>query len=87
MHNELTGLLGIDVPVIGAPMATASEADLCAAVAKAGGIGLIGAGCMDPATFSRVYATALQQLENSDAAHSAVGVGLFNFACSEVRIS
>lgn len=84
MHNELTRLLGIDVPVIGAPMATASEADLCAAMAKAGGIGLIGAGYMDPARLSQVYAAALRQLQSYDAPHSAVGIGLLNYSCSKV---
>lgn len=84
MHNDLTRLLGIEVPVIGGPMAKASEADLCAAVAKAGGIGLIGAGYMNPETLSRVYKAAIQQLRSNDEAHSAVGIGLFNYSCSKV---
>ena len=66
-------------------MAKASEADLCAAVARAGGLGLIGAGYMSPATLSQVYKAASQQLKGSDVAHSAVGVGLFNYSCSEVQ--
>ena len=84
MHNDLTRLLGLDVPVICAPMARASEADLSAAVAKAGGLGLLGAGCMDPATMSLVYKAALQQLRSNDETHSAVGIGLFNYSCSKV---
>lgn len=84
MHNDFTRLLGIDVPVIGAPMAKASEADLCAAVAKAGGIGMIGAGYMDPAKLSQVYAAATRQLQSYDTAHSGVGIGLFNYSCSKV---
>ena len=87
MHNDLTRLLGIHVPVIGAPMAGVSATDLSAAVAKAGGIGLIGAGCMDSATLSRVYEAAIQQLRSNDEAHSAVGVGLFNYASSKVSRS
>ncbi|KAL3142689.1 hypothetical protein ABBQ38_002991 [Trebouxia sp. C0009 RCD-2024] len=83
MHNDFTRLLGIDVPVIGAPMAKASEADLCAAVAKAGGIGMIGAGYMDPAKLSQVYAAATRQLQSYDTAHSGVGIGLFNYSCSK----
>lgn len=86
MHNTLTSLLGIQVPVIGAPMAKASEADLCAAVARAGGIGLIGAGYMDPTKLSQVYTAASDQLQSNDAAHSAVGIGLFNHSCSKVRL-
>ena len=85
MHNTLTSLLGIQVPVIGAPMAKASEADLCAAVAKAGGIGIIGAGYMDPTKLSKVYTAARDQLQRRDAAHTAIGVGLFNHSCSNVR--
>lgn len=84
MHNVLTSLLGVHVPVIGAPMAGASEADLCTAVAKAGGLGLIGAGKMDPTTLSQVYTAARNQLHNNDAAHSAIGIGLFNYCCSKV---
>ncbi len=84
MHNQLTDLLKIGVPVIGAPMAKASEADLCAAVAKAGGLGLIGAGYMNPAKLSQVYRDASQQLAGNDEAHSAVGPGLFNYSCSKV---
>ena len=87
MHNELTDLLGINVPVIGAPMAKASEADLSAAVAKAGGMGFIGAGYMDSATLSRVYKQAVQQLSGKDKAHSAVGIGLQNYSCSKVSVS
>ena len=86
MHNTLTSLLDIQVPVIGAPMAKASEADLCAAVARAGGIGLIGAGYMDSTKLSRVYSAARDQLQSNDAAHSAIGIGLFNHSCSKVRL-
>ena len=85
MKTPLTRVLGIGVPVIGGPMAKASEAALSAAVAKAGGLGFIGAGYMDPARLSQQYADACQQLQGRDAAHSAVGIGLFNFACSPVR--
>ena len=84
MHNQLTALLRIDVPVIGGPMAKASEADLCVAVAKAGGLGLIGAGYMGPAKLTQVYQASMQQLEGSDEVHRAVGVGLFNYSCSQV---
>lgn len=84
MHNMMTGLLHIDVPIIGAPMAKASEADLCAAVARAGGLGLIGAGYMGSAVLCRTYKAAMQQLEGKDEAHSAIGIGLFNYSCSKV---
>ena len=84
MHNQLTRLLRVAVPVIGAPMAKASEADLCAAVAKAGGLGFIGAGYMDPAKLTQVYQASLQQLDGNDEVHRAVGVGLMNYSCSQV---
>lgn len=83
MHNQLTRLLRVAVPVIGAPMAKASEADLCAAVAKAGGLGFIGAGYMDPAKLTQVYQASLQQLDGNDEVHRAVGVGLMNYSCSQ----
>ena len=85
MQNGLTDLLKVDVPVIGGPMAKASEADLCAAVARAGGIGFIGAGYMSAERLSQVFTEAWQQVQSSDIRHSAVGIGLMNYSCSEVR--
>ena len=86
MHNPLTDLLQIKVPVIdiAAPMAVISWADVAAAVAKAGGLGLIGAGYIEPDRLTSIYTAALQQLSSTAEAHGAVGVGLMNFACSRV---
>ncbi len=84
MRNQLTDLLDVDVPVIGAPMAGISGAALAAAVAKAGGLGLIGAGYIEPARLSNMYRSACLQLEGNFATHRGVGIGLINFACSEV---
>ena len=84
MHNPLTDLLQINVPVIAAPMAVISGPDVAAAVAKAGGLGLIGAGYIEPDRLTSVYTAALQQLSSTAEAHGAVGVGLINFARSRV---
>ena len=47
-RRDLLDLLGIDVPVIQAPMAGFSTPDLAAAVANAGGLGSIGCAQMTP---------------------------------------
>ncbi|MEL4163292.1 nitronate monooxygenase [Corynebacterium bovis] len=44
LTTRLTRLWGIDVPVIGAPMAGRAGGDLAAAVTAAGGLGMIGVG-------------------------------------------
>ena len=61
MHNQLTGLLRVDVPVIGGPPAETPEADLCAAVAKTGGLGLIRGGDIGPAKMTQDFQTAVEQ--------------------------
>ena len=44
IRTRITELLGIDHPIISAPMGTAAGAELAAAVSEAGGLGLIGTG-------------------------------------------
>ncbi len=85
MHTPLTDLLQISVPVIAAPMAGISGPDVAAAVAKAGGLGLIGAGYIEPDRLTSMCNAALQQLNSTAEANGAVAVGLINFACSQVR--
>ena len=46
--NRLTNLLGIDLPIIQAPMAGAATPELAAAVANAGGLGSLGVAMMTP---------------------------------------
>jgi nitronate monooxygenase len=46
LHTRLTGMLGIEHPIISAPMAFAAGGKLAAAVTAAGGLGLIGGGGM-----------------------------------------
>ncbi|MEM7294318.1 MAG: nitronate monooxygenase [Pseudomonadota bacterium] len=47
IETKLTRALGIDIPIIGAPMALAAGGALAAAVSDAGGLGLIGGGYCD----------------------------------------
>lgn len=49
LHTRLCGLLGIDHPVISAPMSGPAKAALAAAISAAGGLGLIGGSSGDPA--------------------------------------
>lgn len=48
MHNRLTALLKIDIPIIQAGMVWASGWRLCSAVSNAGALGVIGSGSMYP---------------------------------------
>jgi NAD(P)H-dependent flavin oxidoreductase YrpB (nitropropane dioxygenase family) len=41
-----TLVIGVDIPIVAAPMAYASTAQLVAAVASAGGFGFVGAGML-----------------------------------------
>ena len=49
MKNRLTDLLGIEHPIIQAPMVGVSTPKLAAAVSNAGGLGSIGIGASSPA--------------------------------------
>lgn len=48
LHTRLCDVLGIEHPIISAPMAGASDAALAAAVSAAGGLGMIGASFESP---------------------------------------
>jgi nitronate monooxygenase len=54
--RRLCDLLGIEHPIIQAPMAGSDTPALAAAVANAGGLGSIGCAVMSPEQFSAVYA-------------------------------
>jgi len=58
LHTRLTELLGIEHPIISAPMAFASGGKLAAAVTTAGGLGLIGGGYGDAGWLEREFAEA-----------------------------
>jgi nitronate monooxygenase len=48
LRTRLCALFGIDCPIVNAPMAGPAKAELAAAVAEAGGLGLIGGSSGDP---------------------------------------
>jgi nitronate monooxygenase len=47
LHTRMTSMLGVEHPIISAPMAGTAGADLAAAVSAAGGFGLIGGSSRD----------------------------------------
>jgi len=53
IETQITRLLGIRYPVLQGGMAWVSSASLVAAVSNAGGLGVLGAGPMDPDTLTR----------------------------------
>ncbi|WP_409437357.1 NAD(P)H-dependent flavin oxidoreductase [Mycobacterium sp. SMC-14] len=58
LRNRLTEFLGIDHPIVLAPMAQASGGRLAAAVTRAGGLGLLGGGYGDPDWVRREFDVA-----------------------------
>lgn len=68
--TELTALLGVDHPVLLAPMGDAAGGRLAAAVSDAGAFGIVGAGYADPRWLER---------ELTEAGGARVGVGFITF--------
>jgi nitronate monooxygenase len=58
IHNRLTQILGIEHPVLLAPMDIVSGGRLAAAVSQAGGLGLLGGGYGDSDWIDREWALA-----------------------------
>jgi nitronate monooxygenase len=58
LHTALTRKLGIDHPILLAPMGGASGGKLAAAVSGAGGLGIIGGAYGDPEVLEREFAAA-----------------------------
>lgn len=71
IRTALTGLLGIEHPLLLAPMAGISGGALAAAVSNAGGLGLIGGGYGDRAWLEREFAAA---------GNARVGVGFITWS-------
>jgi nitronate monooxygenase len=71
IETALTRLLGIEHPILLAPMGSAAGGRLAAAVTHAGGLGIIGSGYADTAAISR---------ELSEAGNARVGIGFITWA-------
>lgn len=74
LATPLTELLGIEHPVLVAPMAGITGGRLAAAVSAAGGLGLLGGGYSDPEWIDPAF---------RDAGNSRVGVGFITWALDE----
>ena len=74
IRTALTELLGIEHPILLAPMGSAAGGRLAAAVTRAGGLGLIGSGYADGAAIKRELAAA---------GNTRVGIGLILWALNE----
>jgi len=72
--RRICDLLGIEHPIIQAPMAGSDSPALAAAVANAGGLGSIGCAMMSPERFSEVYA------ETRAATNGALNMNFFAHA-------
>ena len=58
LETALTKLLGIQAPIIGAPMGAVAGGRLAAALTRAGGLGLLGPGYFAPDWIEREFAAA-----------------------------
>ncbi|MGV0870086.1 NAD(P)H-dependent flavin oxidoreductase [Corynebacterium kalidii] len=72
----LTRLWGIDLPIVGAPMAGRAGGDLAAAVSRAGGLGMIGVGASTSPEWIREQAAVAREGGN-------FGIGLMVWALTE----
>src|SRR5215471_17859490 len=71
IETALTRLLGIEHPILLAPMGSAAGDKLAAAVTHAGGLGMVGSGYADADTVRR---------ELTEAGNARVGVGFILWA-------
>jgi nitronate monooxygenase len=74
LHTRLTEALGIEHPIISAPMAFAAGGKLAAAVTAAGGLGLIGGGYGDAEWLERQF---------SEARNARVGCGFITWSLAK----
>ncbi|AEI08842.1 putative oxidoreductase [Corynebacterium resistens DSM 45100] len=76
LETRLTRLWGIDKPIVGAPMAGRADGHLAAAVSRAGGLGMFGAGAGSSAEWIK---------ENAEIAREggAFGIGLMLWALKD----
>ena len=81
LKTRLCDLLGIDHPIISAPMASTATAQLAAAVSEAGGFGLIGAGISPDRVWLREQINAVRELTDRP-----FGVGFISSAPATVEL-
>ena len=78
LTTAVTEMLGIDHPIVCAPMATVTGGALAAAVSNAGGLGLIGGGYCSPDWIAREW---------QNAGNTPVGVGFITWALESAHLS
>ena len=76
IETALTRLLGIEHPILLAPMGSAAGGKLAAAVTNAGGLGLVGSGYAN--------AAAIRQ-ELAEAGNTRVGIGFISGRSTATR--
>lgn len=82
IRTRLTERLGLDLPIMLAPMALAGGGELAAACAGAGAFGLVGGGYGEREWISREWAIATSRLANSAAAQR-IGCGFITWKLDE----
>ncbi|GJE86732.1 nitronate monooxygenase [Phanerochaete sordida] len=87
ISTKITQLLDIQSPILAAPMAFASTADLAAAVTGKGGYGFVGAGFDTSEQLKTTLGSARKTLKIADDAPLPIGVGFLGWICDMTEAS
>ncbi|KAF7794052.1 hypothetical protein EIP86_005180 [Pleurotus ostreatoroseus] len=87
ISTKFTELLNTKSPIVAAPMAFASTADLAAAVTGAGGFGFVGAGFDSSEKLKETLQSARKTLKLPADAPLPVGVGFLGWICDMTEVS
>ncbi|KAG6849924.1 hypothetical protein H0H93_003635 [Arthromyces matolae] len=87
INTALTRLLNVDLPILCAPMAFASEADLASAVTAASAFGFIGAGFTSSAQLKSSFQVVRQKLNIAEGSPVPVGIGFVGWILAMTEIS
>ncbi|KAG6872179.1 hypothetical protein C0995_012244, partial [Termitomyces sp. Mi166 len=79
INTPLTQLLNVDLPILSAPMAFASEADLASAVTAASAFGFMGAGFTPSLQLRSYFKVVRQKLGIADQAPVPIGIGFIGW--------
>ncbi|KAG6831337.1 hypothetical protein H0H92_011252 [Tricholoma furcatifolium] len=79
VNTPLTQLLNVDLPILSAPMAFASEAELSSAVTAANGFGFMGAGFTSSAQLKSYFKVVRQKLDIAEGEPVPIGIGFIGW--------
>jgi len=87
INTPLTSLLNVSLPIVSAPMAFASTADLASAVTAASGFGFMGAGFLSSEELKRNFQVARKKLNIADTDPVPIGIGFIGWILDMTEVS